>query len=141
MPFLPTPRNCYRGNGSACCCVSFVLLPTGGRLPERLARTVSRHDAESEPAGTLSRRVRGGLLWRGVVFSVSHASRPFPPQDGLYGAEPDPADDFGLRLGALALRGERGVLVIGLDSFARVTSNPFFPYLRERVTEALPPPR
>jgi len=82
-----------------------------------------------------------GLSWPRDVFSLSHVALPFPPQDGLYGAEPDPVDDFGLRLGALALRGERGVLVIGLDSFARVTSNPFFPYLLARVTEALPPPR
>lgn len=82
-----------------------------------------------------------GLSWPRDVFSLSHVALPFPPQDGLYGAEPDPADHFGLRLGALALRGERGVLVIGLDSFARVTSNPFFPYLLGRVTEALPPPR
>lgn len=82
-----------------------------------------------------------GLSWPRDVFSLSHVALPFPPQDGLYGAEPDPRDDFGLRLGALALRGERGVLVIGLDSFARVTSNPFFPYLLARVTEALPPGR
>jgi hypothetical protein len=75
------------------------------------------------------------------VFSLSHVAIPFPPQDGLYGAEPDPADDFGVRLGAIALRGERGVLAIGLESLLRVSSNPFFPYLLERVTEALPPPR
>jgi alpha-beta hydrolase superfamily lysophospholipase len=82
-----------------------------------------------------------GLAWPRDVFSLSHVAVPFPPQDGLYGNEPAPGDDFGLRLGALALRGERGVLVIGLDTLARVTFNPFFPYLLSRVTEALPPPR
>ena len=82
-----------------------------------------------------------GLAWPRDVFSLSHVAVPFPPQDGLYGNEPAPEEDFGLRLGALALRGERGVLVIGLDTLARVTSNPFFPYLLSRVTEALPPPR
>jgi alpha-beta hydrolase superfamily lysophospholipase len=82
-----------------------------------------------------------GLAWPRDVFSLSHVALPFPPQDGLYGADPAPGEDFGLRLGILALRGERGVLVVGLDSFARVTSNPFFPHLLARVTEALPPPR
>jgi alpha-beta hydrolase superfamily lysophospholipase len=82
-----------------------------------------------------------GLAWPRDVVSLSHVALPFPPQDGLYGAEPDPRDDFGLRLGAVAIRGERGVLVIGLDAFARVTSNPFFPHLLDRVTQALPPPR
>jgi alpha-beta hydrolase superfamily lysophospholipase len=79
--------------------------------------------------------------WPRDTFSLSHVALPFPPQDGLYGAAPDPRDDFGVRLGAVAMRGERGALVIGLDTFARVTSNPFFPYLLARVTEALPPPR
>jgi alpha-beta hydrolase superfamily lysophospholipase len=82
-----------------------------------------------------------GMAWPRDVFSLSHVALPFPPEDGLYGAQPAPGDDFGLRLGALALRGERGVLVIGLDSFARVTSNPFFPYIVDRLSEALPQPR
>jgi alpha-beta hydrolase superfamily lysophospholipase len=82
-----------------------------------------------------------GMAWPRDVFSLSHVALPFPPEDGLYGAQPAPGDDFGLRLGALALRGERGALVIGLDSFARVTSNPFFPYIVDRLSEALPQPR
>ncbi len=116
--------------------------------PRHYALTVIATDAAG---GTTARRVAAGateatdtplgLSWPRDVFSLSHVALPFPPQDGLYGADPAPGDDFGLRLGALALRGERGVLVIGLDSFARVTSNPFFPYLLARVTEALPPPR
>jgi hypothetical protein len=79
--------------------------------------------------------------WPRDTFSLSHVALPFPPQDGLYGATPDPRDDFGVRLGAAAMRGERGALVIGLDTFARVTSNPFFPDLLARVTQGLPPPR
>lgn len=78
--------------------------------------------------------------WPQGVFSLSHVALPFPPQDGLYGAEPDPRDDFGVRIGAMAVRGERGVLVVGLDAFARVTSNPFFDYLLERVMQTLPAP-
>lgn len=98
--------------------------------------------ARRTPAGAREATVAPlALAWPRDVFSLSHVALPFPPQDGLYGAEPDPRDDFGVRLGAVAVRGERGVLVIGLDAFARVTSNPFFPYVLDRVTQALPPPR
>jgi alpha-beta hydrolase superfamily lysophospholipase len=98
--------------------------------------------ARSVAAGTTQAVVQPlGLSWPRDVFSLSHVALPFPPEDGLYGAQPAPGDDFGVRLGALALRGERGVLVIGLDSFARVTSNPFFPYVLDRLAEALPQPR
>lgn len=76
--------------------------------------------------------------WPREVFSLSHVALPFPPSDGLYGAEPDPAEDFGVQLGAIAVRGERGVLAIGLDSLSRVTSNPFFPYVLSRIREGLP---
>lgn len=93
------------------------------------------------PAGSTTVEERTlGLAWPRDVFSLSHVALPFPPQDGLYGNEPDPADDFGVRLGALAVRGERGVLAVGLDSLSRVTWNPFFPYVLDRVTGGLPPP-
>ncbi len=86
-------------------------------------------------AGATAEEVRPlGLDWPRGVFSLSHVALPFPLHDGLYGLEPDPADDFGARIGALAIRGERGVLAIGLDAAARLTSNPFFPYLLDRVT-------
>jgi hypothetical protein len=58
-------------------------------------------------------------------------------EDALYGLAPDPVEDFGVNLGTLALRGERGVLVSDLDSLLRLTSNPFYPYLRDRVVEAI----
>ena len=93
------------------------------------------------PAGsTTAEETQLGLAWPRDVFSLSHVALPFPPQDGLYGNEPDPADDFGVRRGALAVRGERGVLAVGLDSLSRVTWNPFFPYVLDRVTGGLPPP-
>ena len=52
---------------------------------------------------------------------------PFPDSDGLYGRHPDATDDFGIHLGNLSLRGERGVLVMNMDALQRATSNPFFP--------------
>ena len=47
--------------------------------------------------------------------------------DALYGLTPDPSEDFGVNLGALAPRGERNVLIASLDSLLRVSSNAFFP--------------
>ncbi|MBB5691639.1 alpha-beta hydrolase superfamily lysophospholipase [Roseomonas alkaliterrae] len=78
--------------------------------------------------------------WPREVFSLSHVALPFPHADGLYGAEPEAGEDFGVQLGAIAVRGERGVLVIGLESLSRVTSNPFFPYVLSRIREGLPGP-
>ena len=71
------------------------------------------------------------------VFSLSHVALPFPLGDGLYGLEPDPADDFGISLGTVAPRGERGVLIVSLDALLRMSSNPFFPFLLERIESGI----
>ena len=57
--------------------------------------------------------------------------------DSLYGLTPDPTEDFGLHLGALAPRGERNVLVASLDSLLRASSNPFYPYMINRIDEGI----
>jgi alpha-beta hydrolase superfamily lysophospholipase len=82
------------------------------------------------------------LTYPSTLYSLSHVALPFPTSDGLYGMDPDPSEDFGVRLGALAVRGERGLLVITLDALIRASSNPFFPYLQERIEETIsaPPP-
>lgn len=67
------------------------------------------------------------------VFSLTHVAMPFPAQDGLYGGNPDPGDDFGIRIGTLAVRGERGILAVNLETLLRLTWNPFFPYMAERI--------
>jgi hypothetical protein len=91
-------------------------------------------EERSTPAGQTATTARPlALAWPRQVYSLSHVALPFPPTDGLYGYAPDPADDFGVQLGALAPRGERGVLVVGADSLVRLTSNPFFPYLMRRI--------
>ena len=71
------------------------------------------------------------------MFSLSHVALPFPLEDGLYGLRPDPKDDFGIQLGAVAARGERGALIVSLEFLMRMTSNPFFPYMRERIGEGI----
>jgi len=77
------------------------------------------------------------------IFSLSHIALPFPMSDSLYGMEPDKsqAEFFGVHLGAIAPRGERGVLILNLDALLRVSSNPFFPYLLERIDQAIASPR
>jgi len=72
------------------------------------------------------------------VFSLSHVALPFPLTDSLYGLTPDSSPEFGMHLGALPLRGERGTLIVSLDALLRMSSNPFFPYLAERIEERLP---
>lgn len=75
------------------------------------------------------------------VFSLSHVALPFPLDDSLYGLTPDGSEDYGVHLGALDLRGERGALIVSMDVFSRMSSNPFFPYLVERIGESLPKAR
>ena len=48
---------------------------------------------------------------------------------------------FGVHLGAIAPRGERGLLILNLDALLRVSSNPFFPYLMARIEEGVTPAR
>jgi len=79
-----------------------------------------------------------GLAYPADVFSLSHVALPFPTSDGLYGSHPDPAEDYGVQLGTVSVRGERGGLIVSLDSLLRMSSNPFFPYLLRRIEEGIP---
>jgi alpha-beta hydrolase superfamily lysophospholipase len=92
-------------------------------------------------AGETAEHTRAlGLSFPVGVFSLSHIALPFPIDDPLYGLTPDPSEDFGIQLGATALRGERGVLETSLDSLMRMTSNPFFVYQLARIEERLEAP-
>jgi len=114
--------------------------------PRRFATTIITNASSSSrevverrvDAGTTTERVRPlGLAYPPEVFSLSHIALPFPIEDGLYGLRPDPRDDFGINLGALATRGERGTLVVSLDELNRISSNPFFPYVLQRIDECI----
>jgi alpha-beta hydrolase superfamily lysophospholipase len=77
------------------------------------------------------------------IYSLSHVAVPFPITDTLYGIAPDDSENFNEHLGTLAPRGERGTLILTLDSMFRIASNPFFPYLMQRIDEGIgktPPP-
>ncbi|WP_193557301.1 hypothetical protein [Microvirga pakistanensis] len=89
-------------------------------------------------AGGATEAVHGlGLAFPPGAFSLSHVAIPFPVTDPLYGSHPDPRESFGLHLGTLTPRGERGVLLVPLDALVRISSNPFYPYLERRVSEGI----
>ena len=73
------------------------------------------------------------------MFSLSHVALPFPADDPLYGYQPNGEENFGVALGSLAAHGEVGVLIVSLDTLARLTWNPFFPYMLARISEAIGP--
>jgi alpha-beta hydrolase superfamily lysophospholipase len=113
--------------------------------PPRRYRTVVISNATTGSAEVVERVLEAGatteqehplgLFYPADVFSLSHVALPFPSSDGLYGSDPDPTEDYGVQLGTVAVRGERGGLIVSLDSLLRMSSNPFFPYLLERIEE------
>ena len=118
--------------------------------PPRLFRTVVIANANPDSsevvervteAGAVTEQTRAlGLAYPPGVYSLSHVALPFPISDSLYGMQPDPAENFGVNLGAVAPRGERGTLIVSMDALLRMSSNPFFPYMIERIEEGIPAP-
>lgn len=72
------------------------------------------------------------LAWPQEMYSLSHVAVPFPLSDSLYGLQPDELNRYGISIGTIALR-ETSTLAVGLDTLMRVTSNPFFPYMLQRI--------
>jgi alpha-beta hydrolase superfamily lysophospholipase len=92
--------------------------------------------ARITPAGATNESTTDlGLEYPVDVFSLSHLALPFPMDDSLYGMHPKPGEDYGVHLGAIAARGERGLLVVSMDSLVRMSSNPFFPYVLQRIDD------
>ncbi|MBV7486068.1 carboxylesterase [Bordetella sp. BOR01] len=79
-----------------------------------------------------------GISYPRDIYSLSHVALPFPTNDALYGQHPDNIEEFGISLGAMSMRGEVGVFVVGMDSLARLTSNPFYSYMLERIDGVIP---
>ena len=90
-----------------------------------------------EPGQVIARYRPLALAYPQNIFSLSHVALPFPPDDPLYGFATAATDHpaFGIALGSLVVRAERGMLTVNLDSLFRIGSNPFFPYLLERIDE------
>ena len=118
-----------------------VLLPPRARR-YRLSVVTNASDAVSDvveqdvPAGSVAPLARPlGLAWPRQVYSLSHVALPFPPDDPLYGGEPSSSGRFRVHLGTLQPRGEKAVLSVPVEQLMRLTWNPFFPLLEERVRE------
>ena len=123
MPELPQPFGIIIvGNDRADPTTTFARIIDAGQTSERIQPLDTPYPPE--------------------IFSMSHVSIPFPIGDPLYGLYPDNSqEDFGVQLGTLAPRGERGALVVNMDFLSRVASNPFFPYMIERIAEGIRDPQ
>lgn len=78
-----------------------------------------------------------GIVYPADIYSLSHIALPFPDTDSLYGHAPKQLNEFGVSLGVLAIRGERGVLVTSLDNLLRVSSNPFYEYILAKIDQTI----
>jgi len=74
-----------------------------------------------------------GLSWPRDVYSLSHVAIPFPMSDPVYGREEIEPQPGTIRLGLLSPRGERAVLTVPSDVLMRLTCNPFYAYLEDRM--------
>jgi alpha-beta hydrolase superfamily lysophospholipase len=115
------------------------ILPAG---PQAYRTTIITNASDDDPdtiertieVGAVTAQSRPlGIAYPAEMYSLSHIALPFPPSDALYGLHPDGTENFGISLGTLAPRGERNALVMSLDGLLRATSNPFFPYMIERI--------
>jgi alpha-beta hydrolase superfamily lysophospholipase len=136
-----------------------LLRPSAYVAVERLAPTVAQPyrftviaNADDKSSSTVERSIAPGqlapevrplnLAYPSGIFSLSHLAIPIPMDDPLYGMQPDPRtkDDYGYNLGAMDARGERGALVVDQDFLTRLPSNPFFPYILDRVDDGIARP-
>ena len=94
--------------------------------------------AKITPAGSTRETVVPlAQAWPQDVYSLSHVAVPFPPDDDLYGREPGVKNRYGISLGTIALWGETSVLSVGKEALMRVTSNPFYGYMQERINSRI----
>jgi alpha-beta hydrolase superfamily lysophospholipase len=132
---------------------SYTALSRLLRIGPQNYRTTVIANASPDSSSTVERSVDAGQVETRVkplnidypqdIFSLSHVAIPFPVTDALYGIAPSNEENFNENLGTLAPRGERGTLILTLDSMFRIASNPFFPYLLQRIDEGIgkmPPP-
>jgi len=115
-----SPRRDYR--------LTFI----GNVLDEKtgLART-------TEPGQSVSVDTRLAYDWPDQVFSLSHMAIPFPLDDPIYGLKAPPAADGLISLGAMAVRGEKGIFAVASSDQLRMKSNPFFGLVTSRILDSI----
>ena len=106
------------------------------RSHQRLGRR-RRHDRAHDRGRRRTAETRRlGIAYPARCTRFPTSRCPSRSSDALYGLHPDDDESFGISLGTLAPRGERNVLVMSLDGLLRATSNPFFPYMIEKMFPA-----
>ncbi|AOS97562.1 Alpha/beta hydrolase family protein [Microbulbifer aggregans] len=75
-----------------------------------------------------------GLEWPDNIYSLSHVALPFAPDDSIYGGRAE-GHGPGIQLGRLAMRGERGALVISPSAQLRLRWNPFYSWMEDRAVQ------
>lgn len=102
-------------------------------------RDPSSHDIDALtlPAGDTETSTEvTDFAWPHGVISLSHVAVPFRTDDLVYGdGSAQEAGNPGLPLGALAPRGEAGVLLLTPNYFLRARNNPFYAYQARVLAE------
>jgi alpha-beta hydrolase superfamily lysophospholipase len=111
----------------------FRVTLVGSSAPDTRAVAAYTREAEAAEVG----RAELGLEWPEGVFSLGHVALPFPADDPVYGIAPAPGPRPPFNLGAVAVRGESGALVLSLGAFSRLRSNPLFEVIRAKIIETL----
>lgn len=122
--------------------VSELLPPKVRRYTVTTITNASEHSldavAKTTPAGQTRERVEPlSTPYPAEIYSLSHVAVPFPPDDDLYGRHPEVKNRYGISMGTIALWGETSVLSVSKDALMRVTSNPFYGYMEERINEKM----
>lgn len=122
-----------------------LLPPTPRRYQATIVTNASIDSAKMVSQTTLANQSEEtveplDLSYPPQMFSLSHVALPFPVTDPLYGSQPENPQQYGMNLGGLAVRGERAVLLVDLDTLLRASSNPFFSYMLQRINGDIAPP-
>ena len=80
------------------------------------------------------------LNWPAGTYSLSHIALPFRANDAVYG-DGTTLTTLPFSFGALAPRGEAGVLLLGSDYYLRARHNPFYEFQADVIMEWLGRPR
>lgn len=92
-------------------------------------------------AGTLDvQHMPTDLQWPRDIFALSHVAVPVASNDAVYGNVAPARAAKRIWLGHAALYGERGMLLIPETALLRLRYNPFFPWMMQRVDQALAVP-
>jgi hypothetical protein len=67
---------------------------------------------------------------------LAHTALPFSPDDPINGSL-EPKDRKMVYLGRIDLRGERGLFIVPASDLLRLSYNPFYAYLENRINEFL----